>query len=497
MPTRRPYMTRLLPLVSAVTFCGLTAHANAATPAPLVAPAVNTAPLQSNSTQAKTYVETLPNGLKVIIREDHRTPVVMTQIWYKVGSSDENSDETGLSHALEHMMFKGTTKVPNDEFTRINAHFGGENNAFTTANYTGYYQLYPASRLGLALEMEADRMQNLKLREEDFTPEMQVVMEERRMRTDDNPQALAMERFRAMAYPTSPLRYPTIGHMKNIQNLKLDALKRWYQTWYTPNNAVVVIVGDVTPAEAMAQVKQYFAAIPSRPVPTRPDVDEYLHSGERSMTQHMAVQVPTVVMAWNVPSLTTAPKPDDAYALSLASEVLDGGLSARLEKRLVREQRILAGVSSNDDLFNRGGGLLTISAVPEQGHTLAEAKQAVLHEIERLENEPITQEEFDRVKVNQRAQLTYNQDSIAGQAQLIGSLEVSNLSYTLMDQLADNMGKLSVQTVQDTARRYLTVDSMSTLYLEPLTTTAAPAAQAITKKANTPTSTPRRVEAKK
>ena len=490
-------MTRLLPLASAMTVAFFTTTIHAATPSPT--PATTTprsAPLQGSS--AQTYVETLPNGLKVIIREDHRTPVVMTQVWYKVGSSDENSDETGLSHALEHMMFKGTTKIPNDEFTRINAHFGGENNAFTTANYTGYYQLYPASRLSLALEMEADRMQNLKLREEDFTPEMQVVMEERRMRTDDNPQALAMERFRAMAYPTSPLRYPTIGHMKNIQNLKLDALKRWYQTWYTPNNAVVVIVGDVKPSEAMAEVKKYFAAIPSRPVPTRPDVDEYLHSGERSMTQRMAVQVPTVVMAWNVPSLTTAAKPEDAYALSLASEVLDGGLSARLEKRLVREQRLLAAVSSNYDLFNRGGALLTISAVPEQGHTLAEAKQAVLHEIERLENEPITQEEFDRVKINQRAQLTFNQDSIAGQAQLIGSLEVSGISYTVMDQLADNMAKLSVQTVQDTARRYLTADSMSTLYLQPLATTAQPAPPAApnTSRKTPPQKTTRPVERK-
>ncbi len=494
MPAHSPFLTRLLPLVGAISFSLLgstafaapTASANTPSPTPVAAPSGR------SSINVQTYEEVLPNGLKVIIREDHRSPVVMTQLWYKVGSADENSDETGLSHALEHMMFKGTTKVPNDEFTRINSRFGGENNAFTTANYTGYYQLYPVERLGLALEMEADRMQNLKLREEDFLPEMQVVMEERRSRTDDNPQALASERFRAMAYPTSPLRYPVIGHMKNIKNLKLDALKRWYQMWYTPNNAVLVIVGDVKTADTMALVKHYFAAIPARPVPPRPDVDEYLHSGERSMTQRLAVQVPTVVLAWNVPSLTTAAKPEDAYALSLASEILDGGLSARLEKRLVREQRLLAGVSSNYDLFNRGGGLLTISAVPEQGHTLAEARQAVLHEIERLEKEPITPEEFERVKVNQRAGLTYNLDSIAGQAQLIGALEVSNLSYKLMDQLADNMGALSTQQVQDAARRYLTADSLSTLYLEPLTpsTSGTPAAKP-------PVKSIRRVEAKK
>ena len=462
------FALRVMPLLIATYFSTGFYTAYADTPATTAIPKT-TAPTESSN--AKTYEETLENGLKVIIREDHRTPVVMTQVWYKVGSSDENSDETGLSHALEHMMFKGTTKVPNDEYSRINTRFGGATNAFTTANYTGYYQLYPANRLGLALEMEADRMQNLKLKESDFTPEMQVISEERRMRTDDNPQALAYERFRMITYPTSPLRYPTIGYMKSIQRLKLDALKRWYQTWYTPNNAVLVIVGDVTPSEAMTEVKQYFGQIPKRPVPNRPDVDEFMHTGERSITIHAAVQVPTVYLAWNVPSLTTADKPEDAYALSLASEVLDGGLSARLETRLVRKQQLLAGVSSNYDLFGRGGSLFTVSAVPAQGHTLAEARTAILQEIEKLKTDPITADELARVKINQRAGIIFNQDSIAGQAQLIGELEVANLSYKLVDELPEKLNALSVQTVQDAAKRFLTTDSLSTMYLVPLSST--------------------------
>lgn len=466
--TSRPIFTlRLLPLLIATAFTTLMNTAYADSPSVSQNATIkNQSPLPTSN--AKTYEEVLPNGLKVIIREDHRSPVVMTQLWYKVGSSDETADETGLSHALEHMMFKGTTKIPNDEYTRINTRFGGETNAFTSANYTGYYQLYPASRLGLALEMEADRMQNLQLKESDFTPEMQVIMEERRMRTDDSPQALAYERFKSMAYPTSPLRYPVIGYMKNLKKLKLDALKRWYQTWYTPNNAVLVIVGDVQPNDVMAQVKQYFGSIPKRPVPERPDVDEFLHTGERNMTIHTAVQVPTVSLAWNVPSITTATNPDDAYALSLATEVLDGGLSARLEKRLIREQRLLAGVSTNYDLFARGGSLFSISAVPEQGHTVEEARAAVLKEIEKLKTETITAEELARVKINQRAQMTFNQDSITGQAQLIGMLEVSNLSYKLADELPEKLNAISVQTVQDAAKRYLTMDSLSTLYLRPI-----------------------------
>jgi zinc protease len=426
---------------------------------------------------SKTYEETLANGLKVIIRQDHRSPVVMTQLWYKVGSSDENADETGLSHALEHMMFKGTTKVPNDEYSRINARFGGETNAFTSANYTAYYQLYPSSRLGLALEMEADRMQNLQLKESDFTPEIRVIMEERRMRTDDNPQALAYERFRMIAYPTSPLRYPTIGHMKSLEKLQLDTLKHWYQRWYAPNNAVLVIVGDVAPSSAMLDVKKYFEKIPSRAVPNRPDVDEFMHTGERSMTMRAAVQVPTLYLAWNVPSLTTAKNPEDAYALSLASEVLDGGVSARLETRLIRQQKLLSAVGTSYDLFGRGGSLFTISAIPAQGHTLAEARSAILQELERLKTDPITVDELARVKINQRAEIVFNQDSIAGQAQLIGQLEVANLSYKLADELPEKLNVLTVQNVQDAAKRFLTTDSLTTMYLEPLASPPSNSAQ--------------------
>lgn len=465
---------RALPLLCVAVLCPtLTAcaagvrTAQATEPAPLVAPVLN------------TYQDTLPNGLKVIIRPDHRAPVVMTQIWYKVGSSDEAVDETGLSHALEHMMFKGTSKVGGDDFARINARFGGSNNAFTTDDYTGYYQLYPSNRLGLALELEADRMQNLVLKPEDFDKEIQVVMEERRQRTDDNPKALAYERFKLMAYPTSPLRYPVIGHMKNLEKLKLDALKRWYNQWYSPNNAILIIVGDVTPEAAMQQVKQYFANIPARPLPTRPDVNEYLHSGERSMSLFMPVQVPALYMGFNVPSLKTAQTPQDAYALALLHAILDGGLSARLEKRLVREQRLLTAVSSGYGLFDRGGSLFMVTGVPDQGKSLASARQAILAEIERLKTDPISAEELARVKTNYLADLIYNQDSISGQAQLIGQLESAGLSHQLIETLPAELDRLSVEFLQDVAKRYLTLDSLSTLYLAPEPTVTTPVVGAI------------------
>ena len=431
----------------------------------LAAPKATTTVTAPIKTISKTHQDTLPNGLKVIIREDHRAPVAMTQIWYKVGSTDETGDNLGLSHALEHMMFKGTSKVPGEELSRISNKYGGSTNAFTSNNYTGYYQLYPAQYVPLALELEADRMQNLQLRQQDFEPEMRVIMEERRQRTDDNPKSLAYERFRWIAYPTSPLRQPPIGHMKNLQELKLDALKDWYQKWYTPNNAILIIVGDVDPQKTMNEVRRYFGDMSRRATPKRRDVTEFSHIGERQMDLTLPVQVPALYMAWNVDSLKTAETPDKAYALALLQSVLDGGLSARFESRLIREKRLLASVSCNYDLFNRGGSLLTITATPEQGVSLEQARSAILEEIEKLKTDPIASDELSRVKTSYLAEMVYSQDDISGQAQLIGMLESADLSYQLIDDIPQNMNRLSVPYLQKIASEYLVNDNLSTLYL--------------------------------
>lgn len=243
-------------------------------------------------TRQPSFETTLSNGLKVIIREDHRAPMVMTQIWYKVGSSDESGNLLGISHVLEHMMFKGTAKVPNDEFTRLSRIYGGSVNASTFTNYTQYYQLYPKAYFPLALELEVDRMSNLLLRQQDFEPEIRVVMEERRQRTDDNPRALAFERFKWIAYPTSHYRQPIIGHMKNLQNIQLQDLKDWYKKWYRPNNAILVIVGDVETQAALLQVQKYFGDIAATPLPPRNDVLEFEQLGYRHMELNSSVQVP-------------------------------------------------------------------------------------------------------------------------------------------------------------------------------------------------------------
>lgn len=429
--------------------------------------------IQSHFTYAETRTElarttfetTLKNGLKVIIREDHRSPMVMTQIWYAVGSSDESGNLLGISHILEHMMFKGTQKVPNDEFTRLSRMYGGSINASTFTNYTNYYQLYPKTYFPLALELEADRMRHLLLRQQDFEPEVKVVMEERRLRTDDNPRSLAFERFKWIAYPTSHYRQPVIGHMKNLQNIQLKDVKKWYQDWYTPNNAVLIIVGDVDAENALRQVQKYFGDIPSRTTPPRNDVLEFDRVGYRHMELNLAVKVPNLYMAWNVRSLATAKNPQDAYALTIIKNVLDSGISSRLQDRLVRDKKVLTALSVSYDPYNRGDSLFSVSALPADGISLQEAEKAIQDEINILKTELIQPKEVERVTAKFVANLIYSQDDIVGQSKMIGNLEINGLNYRLIDQLPQHFETVTPQDIQRVANIYFVRDNLSTLYL--------------------------------
>ncbi|MCU4312735.1 insulinase family protein [Acinetobacter variabilis] len=422
----------------------------------------------TQSELSRTTIETyLGNGLKVIIREDHRSPMVMTQIWYKVGSSDESGNILGVSHALEHMMFKGTNKVPNDEFTRLSRIYGGSINAATFTNYTNYYQLYPKAYFPMALELESDRMNNLLLRQQDFDPEIKVVMEERRQRTDDNPRAQAFERFRWISYPTSHYRQPVIGHMKTLNNIQLSDVKKWYRDWYSPNNAILVIVGDLDVQEALVQVQKYFGDIPARPTPSRNDVLEFERLGYRHMEIESNVQVPNLYMTWNVKSLATAKNPQDAYALTIIRSLLDSGISSRLQDRLVRDRKVLTSVSVSYDPYNRGDSLFGISALPAPGVNLTEAQTAIQKEIDLLKTETISEYELARISTRFISNLIYSQDSLSGQAKMIGNLEVNGLSYRLMDELPQHYDSVRAEDIQRVANAYFVRENLSTLYLLP------------------------------
>ena len=411
----------------------------------------------------------LTNGLKIVVKEDHRAPVVMTQIWYRVGSADEPVDKGGISHVLEHMMFKGTTEVSSDDFERLIAKFGGVNNAFTSYDFTGYYELFPANRLPLALELEADRMKNLVFDDKAFAKEHQVVMEERRQRTDDNPLAKAYESFRLLALPSSPKGESVIGPMDELESITLNDLKDWYKTWYAPNNATLVIVGDVEPTEVLNAVKRYFGELKPSTLPKRPAVTQKGFRGYQQVESEQAVQVPVLLMGYNVPSLVTAGANNEkqTYALSLAQDVLDGGLSARLESRLVREQGLLTTVGTSYDLLDRGDGLFLIQATPREGVSLAQAQQAIISEIDKLATDPIAADEIERAKTNTVTGLVYAQDSMEGQARMIGSLQSIGLDDRLLAKLPSKLDSVTIADIQAASKKYLVKDNLTVMHIIP------------------------------
>ncbi|WP_296404164.1 pitrilysin family protein [Psychrobacter sp.] len=420
----------------------------------------------------------LSNGLKVIIKEDHRAPVAMTQVWYGVGSTDEPKDKGGISHLLEHMMFKGTEKVSGADFDRLIAKFGGDHNAFTSYDYTGYYEMFPVNRLELALELESDRMVNLRFDSKEFVQEFEqernVVMEERRQRTDDNPLARAFEKFSKLALPDSPKGNSIIGPMQQIANTDIKDLEKWYKTWYTPNNATLVIVGDVDPKQTLLKVEKYFGALPSKPLPERPSV---LQKGWRGYQQHLikeTVNVPTLVMAFNVPTLhsaiaTNLPK-KEVYDLLMMQFIMDGGYAARFEKSLVREKGLLASVVSYYDLYERGDGLFMIQATPREGVTLAQAQQAILAQINKLQNENISDKELVRARNNAVKDFVFSQDSMAGQASMIGNLQSRGLDDRLITTLPDELAKISSKDINEAAKKYMVKDNLTVMYVEPIET---------------------------
>ncbi len=414
-----------------------------------------------------THEYLLSNGLKLIVREDHRAPVAIFQIWYKVGSSYEPAGLTGISHLLEHMMFKGTNRLKPGEFSRRIAEYGGVENASTTRDYTLYYQQWEASRIPISFELEANRMQHLSFSATEFAKEHKVVMEERRMRTDDNPQAKTYERFLESAYIASPYQQPVVGWMEDLRRLTLDDIKRWHQQWYAPNNAVIVVVGDVNPAAMLALAQRYFGAIPAKTLPPAPSARDIPAISERELRIHLPAQLPLLLMGYNLPSLTTAENPRDAYALRMLAGILDSGHSARIETQLVRQQHIAASAGADYGPFSRGDALLVFSGLPNKGVTMDAVKTAYLAMIEDLKTTPVTPEEMARVRAQVISSLIYEQDSIGSQASNIGELETMGLSWKLLDTYVAQLQAVTAEHIQQVAQKYLTRDRLTTTELEP------------------------------
>ncbi|MCD5982963.1 M16 family metallopeptidase [Pseudomonas sp. CDFA 610] len=411
-----------------------------------------------------THEFTLDNGLKIIVREDHRAPVVISQLWYRIGSSYEMPGQTGLSHALEHMMFKGSSKTGPGESSLILRNLGAEENAYTSDDCTVYHQRLARDLLSVALELEADRMSTLTLPADEFSNEIEVIKEERRMSSDK-----AAELFNALAFPTSGYHNPTIGWMADLERMTIEELRRWYEAWYAPNNATLVVVGDVQPDEVKALAERFFGAIPRRDLPPSKTPLELAEPGERKITLHVNTQLPGLTYGFNVPGMATAEDMRSINALRLIAALLDGGHSARIATQLKRGEELVSGASSSYDAFTRGDSLFMIKATPntQKKKTLADVEAGLWRLLEDLKTTLPSAEELERARAKVIANMVYERDLIESQATMIGTLETIGLPWRLMDGEREALQSVTPQDIQNAAKLYFTRERLSIAHVLP------------------------------
>ena len=417
---------------------------------------------------ADTHEYQLNNGLKLIVREDHRAPTVAHMVWYRAGSMDEVNGKTGVAHVLEHMMFKGTHKVKTGEFSRLVAAVGGRENAFTSRDYTAYFQQVEKSKLEDVIKLEADRMSNLNFDDAEFLKEIQVVMEERRLRTEDNPSSLLNESLMATAYMSSPYRHPVVGWMNDLQNMKASDARDWYRSWYAPNNATVVIAGDVDAKKVLAMVEKYYGAAATHELPVRKPQIEPVQKGIKQVQVKAPADSAQLAMAWKVPRLEPGKLDDpEPYALELLTAVLDGYDNARLNRTLVKQEKVVNDVGVGYDMISRGPELFLISVTMAKGKTVTQAQASIRKALDELKQKGILESELKRIKVRILSEQIYKRDSIFGQAMEIGSTEMAEFSWKDIDYMLKKMQTITPEQVQAVAKKYLVDDALTIAVLDP------------------------------
>lgn len=428
---------------------------------------------------AKVHEYQLDNGLKILVKEDHRAPVVVSQVWYKVGSSYEHDGITGVSHALEHMMFKGTQKYAPGQFSRIISENGGRDNAFTGSDYTAYFQTLEKSRLKISFELEADRMRNLILPKEEFLKEIEVVKEERRLRTEDNPQSYVYEVSNATAYQTSPYRFPVIGWMQDLDNMTIEDLSAWYQKWYAPNNATLVVVGDVVPDEVYALAKQYFGPLPAGEPITMKALDEVEQVGAKRVKVKRPAELPYLMMSYKTPVIESGSEEGDnwnwePYALEVLAGIIDGGNSARLASRMVRGNEVASSADAGYRMASRLENLFMFSGTPAKDKSIHDLEVAFRKEVLDVQTHPVSEQELQRVKAQVVSSDVYEKDSVFYQAMTIGILETIGLSWKLADKYVERVNSITAEQVMEVAKKYLVDDRLTIAELDPLPMDKAP-----------------------
>ncbi len=411
----------------------------------------------------KVTEKVLPNGLKVLLKEEHKSPVVTFQVWYRVGSRNERLGKTGMSHLLEHMMFKGTKKYGPKQFSQTVQRNGGNDNAFTGKDYTAYFENIAADRLELAMDLESDRMQNLLLDPKEFLSERDVVKEERRMRTDDDPTQTMVEQMMATAFTAHPYEWPVIGWMADIGNITRDDLEKHYRTYYAPNNATVVVVGDFETKKALALVEKYFGGIPRGPEVPKVGAVEPKQLGEKRVKVKQEAELPAVYAGYKVPTLTNK----DSSALNVLQGILSSGKSSRLYRSLVYDKQIALYAGGDYDDVSTDPNLFYVYAGVMPGKSEEDVEKALYAEIDRFKNEPVTDEELQKAKNQAEASFTMAQDSVFYQAMLLGQYEtVAN--WRLLAAYLDGIRAVTKDDIVRAAKQYFTEDNRTVGILVPV-----------------------------
>ncbi len=426
------------------------------------------------SAQARPQVEryTLSNGMTLIVKPDRRAPTAVHMLWVRVGSMDETDGTSGVAHVLEHMLFKGTRELGPGEFSRRVAALGGRDNAFTGRDFTGYHQQIPASRLEDVMRLEADRFANNQWPDEEFRRELEVVKEERRLRTEDSPRARLFETVYATAFLASPYRRPIVGWMNDLDAMTAEDARAFYRRWYTPANAAVVVAGDVEPARVLQMAERHYGRIAARPVPARKPQEEPPQAGIRRVEVKAPAEQSYVTLMFKVPrlaSLEPTPGNDDALALSVLASVLDGYAGARLDRALTQgPDRVADSVDASNGLWGRGPQVFTLSGIPAPGKTPQQVEAALRAQVDRVAREGIQEAELQRVKTRWVASEVYKLDSVFGQARELGAYWAYGFGLDASEQLIRRLRAVTAAQVQSVAARYFGDDQLTVGVLRPL-----------------------------
>ncbi|MGX5844883.1 M16 family metallopeptidase [Mesorhizobium sp. ArgA1] len=410
----------------------------------------------------------LDNGMEVVVIPEHRVPVVTHMVWYKTGSADEPPGKSGIAHFFEHLMFKATTNHATGELGNAVSDIGGSNNAFTSYDFTAFYETVAPSALELMMSFEADRMRNLILTDDVIKTERDVILEERRSRIDNSPQAVLDEEVSATLWQNQPYRIPIIGWMQEMQQLNRTDAVAFYNKYYRPNNAVLIVAGDVKPetVKALAE-KTYGKVARGQDLPPRVRPVEPEQNTERTVTLSDArVSVPSFSTQWVVPSYHTA-KPGEAEALDLLAEILGGGNRSRLYQALVVKQGIASSAGADFQGTMLDDTNFTVHAVPRGDAKLADVEAAVDAEVARIASDGVTPDELEKAKDRYVRSLILARDNPDGMAQIYGSILATGDNVEDVQQLPDRIRKVTAEEVKAVAGRYLVLARSTTGYLMP------------------------------